>query len=753
MLARRQFLKLTVASVGGVVAACGPETDVDRDGEIDAGDTLPVDGGDGIDAGDGGDAGDAGAEPLVPGEAFFRQSVASGDPTPTTVILWTRVDDPDDAGDLSIALQLAADEQFASRLTVAGSEELSVIAEAAFDRCVKVRLEGLQPDTVVFYRFVYRRPDGAYVSRTGRTRTAPAVASDRTVRFAFVSCQDFTGAFYNPYKRLVNEAIDFVVHLGDYVYETDGDPSFQASGSTRRVVFSDVAGAITLGAGDESFLAAASLSNYRELYRTYRSDPWLQRMHERFPFIITWDDHEFSDDCWGTTATYFDGTRDESSPSRRQNASQAWFENMPVDYPSDPQFRYDASVAFPDDLRIWRDLRWGAHVHLVMTDLRTRRPDHVIGEAEHPGRVAVTESALIEHHGGVPEWASPYVDLTEPGRRAYLDAVEQWCTNNSYSFDNIGTNVRVAELNAILAEVDGAPAPIADSELDALPKGVAIAHAGKASLHSSLGSRSLAVQRGHDLISAERWRTSAGRSENLMGDEQRAWFLDRMQTSDATWKVWGNEFCLLEKVVDVSTFPTLPESLKQRFYLSVEDWAGAMNERDALIEQLSSINNVVAITGDIHAFFADAPFDRRMPSRSIHEFVTSSISSGTYERLLVKTANSDPGLREAGAAALALLVPDLLTDVATRANPGLAFAEIAMHGYAIAEVDAERFAVTFTGYEQNLALEDLDPTEFAARVPDLQVRLEARAGDRSLWREFDGVFRRWDAETLQWVDA
>ena len=111
-----------------------------------------------------------------------------------------------------------------------------------------------------------------------------------------------------------------MVFLGDYVYETTGDPSSPSPSGKRALTFTDTAGAITLGSGDDTFLAAKSLANYRTLYKTYRSDPWLQRIHELYPMIAVWDDHEFSDDAHGTTATYFDGRSDESDEQRRKDA-------------------------------------------------------------------------------------------------------------------------------------------------------------------------------------------------------------------------------------------------------------------------------------------------------------------------------------------------------------------------------------------------------------------------------------------------
>src|SRR5262249_49569994 len=159
-------------------------------------------------------------------------------------------------------------------------------------------------------------------SQTGRTKTAAAAGDDVPVRFAVASCQDFSGRYYNAwhYLTLLDEDLDFVVFLGDYVYETTGDPTFQSMAAGRAVTFSAAASALTLGNPASPYLAARSVSNYRDLYKTFRSDTFLQKAHERYPFVFVWDDHEYSDDCWGATSTYDDGKTDEKNVERRRNA-------------------------------------------------------------------------------------------------------------------------------------------------------------------------------------------------------------------------------------------------------------------------------------------------------------------------------------------------------------------------------------------------------------------------------------------------
>ena len=193
----------------------------------------------------------------------FPQSVASGDPTADSVVLWTRVAMPD--GDLpeTVNLVVATDHGMAN---VVVSRSIEVDPE--YDGAVKVKVDGLMPYHDYYYQFGF----GDAMSTVGRTRTAPTPEMDVPVRFAVVYCQDYIGRYYNTYMKLLldhDEDIDFVVHLGDYVYETTGDPSFQDPTSDRRIEFEDTAGAIQLGTEENPNYAAASLSNYRDLYRPH----------------------------------------------------------------------------------------------------------------------------------------------------------------------------------------------------------------------------------------------------------------------------------------------------------------------------------------------------------------------------------------------------------------------------------------------------------------------------------------------------
>jgi hypothetical protein len=210
---------------------------------------------------------------------YFPQSVASGDPRPTSVVLWTRIDNPEMPD--AIRVDVATDEVFTD---VVFTRELT--ASADNDWCLKVLATGLMPYTTYYYRFVYGSGAAMVYSPVGRTKTAPTPDMDVPARFAVVYCQDYTGRYYNSYAKLLadyDEEIDFVVHLGDYIYETTGGSTDDPEESDRTIVFEDLEGAIPIGSPDEPRLAAGSLANYRTIYKTYRSDPMLRKVHERWP--------------------------------------------------------------------------------------------------------------------------------------------------------------------------------------------------------------------------------------------------------------------------------------------------------------------------------------------------------------------------------------------------------------------------------------------------------------------------------------
>ncbi len=237
----------------------------------------------------------------------FQLGVASGDPTDGGVLLWTRLAPQpfEPSGGLTpenfeVSWELATDESMKHVL-----RRGTAVATPQLTHSLHVKVDGLEPNRWYWYRF--RAGDAE--SPVGRTRTLPtADAAPPELRFAVASCQHYEAGLYTVYQHMAEENVDLVFHLGDYIYEYGGE-----DGRVRRHVGGEI---MTLG-------------DYRVRHSQYRSDPLLQAMHARCPWLVTWDDHEVENNYANDVA------EDERvDPAvflvRRANAYQAYYENMPL---------------------------------------------------------------------------------------------------------------------------------------------------------------------------------------------------------------------------------------------------------------------------------------------------------------------------------------------------------------------------------------------------------------------------------------
>lgn len=281
---------------------------------------------------------------------------------PDGVVLWTRVAAASDEV-VTVDYEVASDAEFQTIVTQ-GSQDV----DASTDHTLHVVLSTLAPATRYWYRFVAR----GETSPVGRTKTAPLPDADVPLRIAVASCQDFGGRWFHAWRTLAErDDIDLVLFIGDYIYETIGhlDAELPAERTP------EIPDGLTLEDPLKGKLAALTLADYRALYQQYRSDPDLQAVHAQFPFVMLWDDHEFANDCWREHATDFDDAQgDELEPDRRAAATRAWHEYSPVRVP------YLGDNGFPNDISIFRALRWGRHAELVLLDERYYRDDHLIPE-------------------------------------------------------------------------------------------------------------------------------------------------------------------------------------------------------------------------------------------------------------------------------------------------------------------------------------------------------------------------------------
>jgi alkaline phosphatase D len=268
----------------------------------------------------------------------FQLGVASGDPLPEGFVLWTRLApfpfEPDAIDPVTIPVQwrVASDDRM-QRVVASGIAN----ATPQLAHSVHVEVSDLEPRTDYFYQFSC----GGYESPVGHTRTAPRTGTaTQAVRFALASCQSFTDGYFSAYRDMAAQDLDFILHVGDYIYESG---------------YNDVVRRIPVP-------EARDLAEYRALHAQYKLDPDLRKAHANAPWFVTWDDHEVAND-WG--GDYGEAPVGDWK-ARKAAAFQAYYEHMPLRLSARPahgELRLYTRAAFGDllelnilDARQYRDL-------------------------------------------------------------------------------------------------------------------------------------------------------------------------------------------------------------------------------------------------------------------------------------------------------------------------------------------------------------------------------------------------------------
>ena len=284
-------------------------------------------------------------------ESPFSLGVASGDPSPSGAVLWTRLDAS------AVAAADATDRELAVRWEVAADEGFQRVVRSGQARAlpglghsVHVEVEGLDPDAWYWYRF----DSGGAGSPVGRVRTAPEQGrAPERLRFAFASCQHYEQGYFTAFEHMVREEPDLIVHLGDYIYETRWGTTVQER----------------LRSDEEPH----TLQEYRDRYAMYRSDPNLQRAHAACPWIVTWDDHEVDNNY--ADAVPEDDQSLEAFLVRRAAAYQAYYEFMPL--------RRSALPTGPN-MQLFRRIDFGDLASFHVLDTRQYRSDQSCGDGRKP---------------------------------------------------------------------------------------------------------------------------------------------------------------------------------------------------------------------------------------------------------------------------------------------------------------------------------------------------------------------------------
>jgi alkaline phosphatase D len=505
---------------------------------------------------------------------LFPHGVASGDPDSTSVILWTRR--PFDSGERQLlTVEVALDEAF--RHVVARS---SAPVSPASDWTTRVLVGRLKPSQTYWYRFTDSDGNG---SRIGRTRTAPKPNDERPVNFAFVSCQDVNEGKLNAYRRMIFEderaapadQLDFVLHLGDFIYEVVEYPDEVKTRYDRTIY--EVA-RIPDGGQVGHFHFPLTVDGYRAIYKGYLADPDLQDARARWPFVAMWDNHEFSWQGWQSIQK---AVKERPGQSIKVAANQAWWEYLPsrckkVGGPSLESFDRPAvnDVAIdkwdenglgdePNNLIAinsligYRSYRYGKHLDLIITDQHSYRSADSFGDPE-IGKFGP------EFPGMFPEDVAQILD----GGRAFN-----------------GGNPP--------AEVSFNDARVPNPQREAPP-------------------------------------------QTILGATQKAWFKDQLRKSTATWKIWGNSEGALDSRSDPQNLPPglTKEAWPKATYatMMLGDYGAAYRERAEIYDLVrdEKITGFGIVSGDRHSFWAGYAASRLPPGKFEPvglSFVGASLSS------------------------------------------------------------------------------------------------------------------------------
>ena len=523
---------------------------------------------------------------------LYPEGVASGDPQPDSVLLWTRR--PFESGtDRRLLVEVAEDE--ACKHVVASA---SATVSAASDWTCRALVGNLKPAMVYWYRFT---DDTGQTSRVGRTLTAPAQNDPRPVKFAFISCQNANYGAQHAYRRMIFEderapeadRLGFVLHLGDFIYEIVWYPEDRPQGMYDRRVRDIVR--YEHGEKIQDFHIPTTVDDYRTIYRAYLHDPDLQDARARWPFVPMWDNHEFSWQGWQSLQV-FDGTT-RPQQTRKVAAMQAWFEYLPArvrkssgpgldrfDPPrvvNSPIAHFDAhglgqepnNLAALASLTGYRAMRWGRHVELIITDQRSYRSEEPTSRAEAQGFKSKDFPELF------PQEA---LEILDAGRL----------------------------------------------------------YAG--------GKPPETIRFGNQQIPNFRKNEPP---QTILGAEQKAWFLNRLKTSTATWKVWGNTTGTLDYRVDPQRLPpglTTPWPGAGYAGFAGGDHGSAFMERAEIYSFVrgEGITGFATIAGDRHSFWAGLAAET-LPPKAFEPvgvaYVVGSISApGLVEALEYKLPKDHP---------------------------------------------------------------------------------------------------------------
>lgn len=602
----------------------------------------------------------------------FPQGVASGDPDHHSVLLWTRRPYADGRRHAALRVEVAQDPAF---MRVIATATAPVLAEA--DWTCRVLVGDLPAAGEYWYRFVDEEGNG---SRIGRTLTAPAPDDPRPARFAFVSCQTICEGAQNAYRKMIHEderavpadRLGFVLHLGDFFYEVVQTPDQVKNGHRYdRVIKFPVTFTHGRKVANNRFTVPGSLDDYRALYHAYLLDPDIQDARARFPFVAMWDNHEFSWQGWQSIQEFPGEAGPIPAQTLKVAANQAWFEYQPmrVTPPGRSLARFDAP-------------------HVVDVPI-TEFDEHGLGREAN--NLAAIDS-LIGYRA--LRWGR-HIDLIITDQRSFRshdpanrDELAPLFAGTPFSFY---PETLAMQIDAGREFAEGHP-----------PAKLVF------------GDKSIANFRAKEP------------AQTMLGATQKAWFLQRLRTAAATWKIWGNSLGTPDWRIDPQHLPPKVGKWTDGYaVLASGDWGTTYRERAEIFDTVrdAGITGFAILSGDRHSFWAGLAAKALPPAEFKPvgvTFVVGSISAPGMAEANEHSLKPDDPLRPLFVAnpgggppqpTVNLLLHhgvrsaleyaqsgDLAKAHAARnpdVAPHLSFVDMGGHGYATVRVDGESMTTDF----------------------------------------------------------